>query len=85
MTVVHRVVIRAVNGDVTNDFNPVYNAALAFLNRQPVYTANFDSVDPHYLYQPSATMLLSPIAINKKGSDTRSLGRYSSRRSDRHP
>ncbi|MBW4777744.1 glycosyltransferase family 87 protein [Rhodococcus fascians] len=63
MTVVHRVVIRAVNGDVTNDFNPVYNAALAFLNRQPVYTANFDSVDPHYLYQPSATMLLSPIAI----------------------
>lgn len=63
MTVIHRVFIRAVNGDITDDFNPVYQAALAFLNRQPVYTANFNSVDPHYLYQPSATMLLSPIAL----------------------
>ncbi len=63
MTVIHRVFIRAVDGDITDDFNPVYQAALAFLNRQPVYTANFDSVDPHYLYQPSATLLLSPLAV----------------------
>ncbi|MEO7077317.1 MAG: glycosyltransferase family 87 protein, partial [Rhodococcus sp. (in: high G+C Gram-positive bacteria)] len=63
MTVLNRAIVRAVNGDFTNDFNPVYRAALAFLNREPVYTANFDSVDPHYLYQPSATMLLSPLAV----------------------
>lgn len=63
MTVLNRAIVRAVNGDFTNDFNPVYQAALAFLNREPVYTANFDSVDPHYLYQPSATMLLSPLAV----------------------
>ncbi|WP_308115101.1 MULTISPECIES: glycosyltransferase family 87 protein [unclassified Rhodococcus (in: high G+C Gram-positive bacteria)] len=63
MMVLNRVLVRAVNGDITDDFNPVYKAALAFLNRQPVYTANFDSVDPHYLYPPGATMLLSPIAV----------------------
>ena len=57
------VIVRAVNGDITDDYNPVYRAALAFLNGEPVYTANFDSVDPHYLYPPGATMLLSPIAV----------------------
>lgn len=63
MTVIHRVVIKAVNGSVTDDFSPVYQAALAFLNRREVYTANFNSVDPHYLYPPSGTLLMAPIAI----------------------
>jgi len=63
LTVLHRVVIKAVYGVRTDDFAPVYNAALAFLNRRPVYTANFDWVDPHYLYPPSGTLLISPIAV----------------------
>nr|WP_296777791.1 glycosyltransferase family 87 protein [Rhodococcus sp. (in: high G+C Gram-positive bacteria)] len=63
MTVLNRVLVRAVNGDITDDFTPVYRAALAFLNREPVYNANFDSVDPHYLYPPGATMMLSPVAV----------------------
>lgn len=63
LTVLHRVVIKAVNGFRTDDFTPVYNAALAFLNRRPVYTANFNWVDPHYLYPPSGTLLISPIAV----------------------
>ncbi|WP_395704691.1 glycosyltransferase family 87 protein [Rhodococcus ruber] len=63
LTVLHRVVVKAVNGFRTDDFTPVYNAALAFLNRQPVYTANFEWVDPHYLYPPSGTLLISPIAV----------------------
>lgn len=63
MTVLHRVLVRAVNGARTDDFTPVYRAALAFLNRQPVYTANFNWVDPHYLYPPSATLLMAPIAV----------------------
>ncbi|MEE2033912.1 glycosyltransferase family 87 protein [Rhodococcus chondri] len=63
LTVLHRVVVKAVNGFRTDDFTPVYNAALAFLNRQPVYTANFQWVDPHYLYPPSGTLLISPIAV----------------------
>ncbi|MFZ2175105.1 MAG: glycosyltransferase 87 family protein [Rhodococcus sp. (in: high G+C Gram-positive bacteria)] len=63
MTVLHRVVVKAVNGYITDDFRPVYNAALAFLNGRPVYGANFDSVDPHYLYPPSGTLLMAPIAV----------------------
>ncbi|MFD4367715.1 glycosyltransferase family 87 protein [Rhodococcus sp. NPDC058521] len=63
MTVLHRVVIKAVNGNITDDYRPVYRAALAFLNGKPVYTANFNWVDPHYLYPPSGTLLMAPIAV----------------------
>ncbi|TQF66321.1 DUF2029 domain-containing protein [Rhodococcus spelaei] len=63
MTVLHRVLVKAVNGARTDDFTPVYRAALAFLNHKPVYTANFNWVDPHYLYPPSGTLLMAPIAV----------------------
>lgn len=63
MTVLNRVFIKAVNGFVTDDYKPVYQASLDFLNGRAVYTANFDSVDPHYLYPPSGTLLIAPIAI----------------------
>lgn len=63
LTVVNRIIVKAVNGNVTDDFVPIYQAALAFLNRRDVYTANFDSVDPHYLYPPSGTLLIAPLAI----------------------
>ncbi|WP_249358938.1 glycosyltransferase family 87 protein [Nocardia cyriacigeorgica] len=63
MTVLNRVLIKAVNGFVTDDYKPVYQASLDFLNGRAVYTANFDSVDPHYLYPPSGTLLIAPIAI----------------------
>lgn len=58
-----RSVILGVNGDRTDDFTPVYNAALAFLNRHPVYAENLNTVDPHYLYPPSGTLLMSPLAV----------------------
>ncbi|MGN7134310.1 glycosyltransferase family 87 protein [Rhodococcoides corynebacterioides] len=63
LTAVNRVIVKAVNGNITDDFRPVYDAALAFLNRREVYVANFDSVDPHYLYPPSGTLLIAPIAV----------------------
>lgn len=63
MTVLHRVFVKAVNGYITDDFKPVYNASFAFLNHQDVYNSNFDSVDPHYLYPPSGTLLIAPLAI----------------------
>jgi arabinofuranan 3-O-arabinosyltransferase len=63
MTVLNRVFIKAVNGFITDDFKPVYNASLAFLNHHPVYTANYDLVDPHYLYPPSGTLLIAPLAL----------------------
>ncbi|NUS95110.1 MAG: DUF2029 domain-containing protein [Nocardia sp.] len=63
MTVLNRVFIKAVNGFVTDDYKPVYQASLDFLNGREVYTANFDSVDPHYLYPPSGTLLIAPIGV----------------------
>jgi len=60
--VIHRSLILGVNGDRTNDFKPVYYAALHFLRSQPVYTEDYNTVDPHYLYPPPGTMILSPLA-----------------------
>ncbi|MCQ4121282.1 glycosyltransferase family 87 protein [Rhodococcus tibetensis] len=63
MTALHRVLIKAVNGYITDDFAPVYAAAVEFWNGREVYTADFSSVDPHYLYPPSGTLLIAPIAV----------------------
>ncbi|MEU8898666.1 glycosyltransferase family 87 protein [Nocardia sp. NPDC048505] len=63
LTIANRIVIKAGNGHVTDDFRPVYAAARAFREHLPVYTANFDSTDPHYLYPPSGTLFLAPLAF----------------------
>ncbi|MBF6329759.1 glycosyltransferase family 87 protein [Nocardia transvalensis] len=63
MTVLHRIVVKATNFTITDDFAPVYRASLAFLNHRAVYNENFDYVDPHYLYPPSGTLLIAPLAI----------------------
>lgn len=63
MTVLNRVVIKGVNGFVTDDYKPVYQASLDFLNGRAVYYADYTSVDPHYLYPPSGTLLIAPIAV----------------------
>lgn len=63
MTVIHRVVILSVNGALTNDFGTVYGATRRFLNREPVYGENLLTVDPHYLYAPSAHLLMSPFGL----------------------
>ncbi|CAM3638033.1 glycosyltransferase family 87 protein [Smaragdicoccus niigatensis] len=61
-TFFHRVLVLAVNGHITDDFRPVYQAALNFANHRPVYTSDLSSVDPHYLYPPSGTLLMTPLA-----------------------
>lgn len=63
MMILHRSIILGVNGHRTDDYAPVYQAALNFLNRLPVYDGNYATVDPHYLYPPSGTLLMSPIAL----------------------
>jgi arabinofuranan 3-O-arabinosyltransferase len=63
LMVVHRSVFLGVNGDRTDDFKPVYAAAYNFLNNLPVYGENYATVDPHYLYPPSGTLLMAPVAI----------------------
>lgn len=63
LTVLHRVFVLAVQGARTNDFAPVYDAARRFIEGLPIYVGNFDSVEPHYLYPPSGTLLISPIGL----------------------
>ncbi|EHI12490.1 putative integral membrane protein [Mycolicibacterium thermoresistibile ATCC 19527] len=60
MAVIHRSWVLSTNRSITDDFTPVYNAAVAFLRGQPVYTANFNHVDPHFLYPPGGTLLMAP-------------------------
>ncbi|WP_448853544.1 glycosyltransferase family 87 protein [Corynebacterium frankenforstense] len=64
LLVVHTVFVRAVAGSVTDDFTTVYLAARRFLDRVPVYDEIYHHVDPHYLYNPGATLLLSPLGIS---------------------
>lgn len=61
LTGIHRVVVLAFNGAATNDFIPIYTAAVNFLNQRDVYIANFNWTDPHYLYPPSGTLLVAPL------------------------
>lgn len=62
MTVIHQAFVMGTNFNVTDDFAPVYKASLAFLHGRPIYSDNFDLVDPHYLYPPGGTLLIAPLA-----------------------
>lgn len=59
--VLHRVFVLALNGSVTDDFTTVYSAVRRSLEGVPVYNEIYHHVDPHYLYNPGATLLLSPL------------------------
>ncbi len=63
LTVLHQVIVKGTNFSITDDFAPVYKASLAFLNGRAIYGENFDLVDPHYLYPPSGTLLIAPLAL----------------------
>ncbi|MBS9532050.1 arabinofuranan 3-O-arabinosyltransferase [Mycobacterium sp. M1] len=60
MSMIHRVVVLPLNGNITDDFKPVYRAVLNFRHHLDLYNEHFDYVDPHYLYPPGGTLLLSP-------------------------
>ncbi|MHA2789122.1 glycosyltransferase 87 family protein [Corynebacterium sp. S7] len=61
--VIHRLVVLAWTGSPTDDFTTVQAAARRFVERVPVYDEIYHHVDPHYLYNPGATLLLSPLGI----------------------
>lgn len=63
LLIFHRVAILARAGSVTDDFTTVWSAARRFVERQPVYNEVYSHVDPHYLYSPGATLLLSPLGL----------------------
>ncbi|HET9875393.1 MAG TPA: arabinofuranan 3-O-arabinosyltransferase [Mycobacterium sp.] len=61
LSVIHRVVVLTTNGNITDDFKPVYRAALNFRHGLDIYNEHFDYVDPHYLYPPGGTLMMAPL------------------------
>ncbi len=61
--ILHRVFFLALQGNTTDDYSTVYHALRRFLDGLPVYDEVYYFVDPHYLYNPGATVVLSPLAI----------------------
>ncbi len=62
-TMLHRMFLHPQNNHPTDDFTTVWNALHRFLDGVPVYDENYSFVDPHYLYSPGGTLLLSPLAL----------------------
>ena len=60
MSVLHRTIVLTLNGNITDDFKPVYRAVLNFRHGWDIYNEHFDYVDPHYLYPPGGTLLMAP-------------------------
>ncbi len=59
-SVLHRSIVLTLNGNITDDFKPVYRAVLNFRHGWDIYNEHFDYVDPHYLYPPGGTLLMAP-------------------------
>ncbi len=63
MSVLHRSIVLTANGNITDDFKPVYRAVLNFRHGWDIYNEHFDYVDPHYLYPPGGTLLMAPFGF----------------------
>lgn len=62
MVVLHKIFVFGANGSTTDDYSTVYHALRRAITGVPIYSENYDSVVPHYLYNPGATLLLMPLA-----------------------
>nr|WP_232000708.1 arabinofuranan 3-O-arabinosyltransferase [Mycobacterium kyorinense] len=60
LAIIHRSVVVTTNGNITDDFKPVYRAVSNFRHGLDIYNEHFDYVDPHYLYPPGGTLLMAP-------------------------
>lgn len=63
LSIIHRGYVLGTNGYITDDFGPVYRAISNFRRGLDIYNEHFDQVDPHYLYPPGGTLLLSPFGF----------------------
>lgn len=72
LSVIHRSVVLTTNGNITDDFKPVYRAVSNFRHGLDLYNEHFDYVDPHYLYPPGGTLLMAPF-----GYLSETVSRYS--------
>lgn len=73
LIVAHGVFVLAANGSVTDDFTTVYTAIRRLLDGTEVYNEIYHHVDPHYLYNPGATLLLAPLGLIDNPSLARGL------------
>ncbi|WP_295643034.1 glycosyltransferase family 87 protein [uncultured Corynebacterium sp.] len=62
MTFAHKTFLSPFNDHPTDDFTTVISALRRFRAHIPVYNEDYSTVDPHYLYSPGGTLLLSPMA-----------------------
>lgn len=63
LTVLNKVFIQPNNFSPVDDFSTVWEALKRFREGVPVYNEELWMTDPHYLYSPGGTLLLSPIAL----------------------
>lgn len=63
LIIIHRVFVLALNGSITDDYTTVFLALRRFWEHVPVYNETYSFVDPHYLYNPGATLVLAPLAL----------------------
>ena len=63
VSIIHRSYVLTTNGYITDDFGPVYRAVSNFRRHWAIYNEHFNYVDPHYLYPPGGTLLLSPFGF----------------------
>jgi arabinofuranan 3-O-arabinosyltransferase len=63
LSIIHRSYVLGTNGYITDDFGPVYRAVSNFRRGFDIYNEHFEQVDPHYLYPPGGTLLLSPFGF----------------------
>ena len=67
------VLVDSFNGAVTDDFTTVYSALQRFLDGENVYQQIYHHTDPLYLYNPGATLLLSPLGFVTHAGIARAL------------
>ncbi|QNH96089.1 glycosyltransferase family 87 protein [Corynebacterium anserum] len=61
--VLNKVFIQPNNSSPVDDFSTVWHALQRFQVGAPVYNEELWMTDPHYLYSPGGTLLLSPITL----------------------
>ncbi len=73
LTFIHKTLWVPYNDSLTDDFTTVISALQRFVDGVPVYNEQYWTVDPHYLYSPGATLLLSPLAWLPEADASRTL------------
>lgn len=63
VVILHRTWVLPKNLMGTDDFTTVWSAVDRFVSQVPVYSENYVTTSPHYLYSPGATLLLAPIHL----------------------